>query len=349
LSPNNRVMLGNRRISAEEPTYIIAEIGVNHNGDVDLGHQLIDAARAAGADAAKFQTFQSSLLALETAGKAAYQERATGAGNQSEMLRKLQLPLEAFAEFRAHCSDVGLDFISSAFDDHSLDLIASLDPVCFKWPSGELNNLPLLRLAKTYALPILLSTGMASLTEVSAAIDELRDGPDFVVMQCVSNYPAPIEQQNLRAMPLMGAAFGCPVGFSDHTLGPYAALVARALGMSVLEKHFTLDRRMQGPDHAASMEPTEFSEMVELLRKVEKGLGDGIKRHEDGEADTRSVARKSLVYAADLPRGKLLTESDLVAKRPGTGVGPEKLDLVLGARLNRAVRKDELLDLADVR
>ena len=223
-----QITIGGRRIAADAPTYVVAEIGVNHNGDAALAHRMIDAARQTGADAVKFQTYRTQDLVLESAAKADYQNRTTGLGNQFEMLRALELPFEVFRDLREHCREVGIDFMSTAFDPISLDHVASLDPVCLKWPSGELTNWPMLRQAKATGLPLMLSTGMGSLREIAAAMDLMGADADVVILQCVSNYPAQIEDQNLRVLPVMQAAFGCPVGFSDHTVGPYAALVAKA-------------------------------------------------------------------------------------------------------------------------
>lgn len=341
------IFLGKRRVSAGDPCYIIAEVGVNHNGSIDLAHKMIDAAKVAGADAVKFQTYRTDDLVLATAPKAAYQQDKTGGGSQNEMLRRLELPIEAFLELRRHCSDIGIDFMSTAFDPISLEAVVNLSPVCLKWPSGELNNAPLLSQAARTGLPVVLSTGMGSLTEVAAALDVMQavGNTDVVILQCVSNYPARIEDQNLRVLPAMSQVFGKPVGFSDHTNGPFAAIAARALGMSVLEKHFTLDTAMEGPDHAASITPDEFARMVAVLRAVEAGLGDGVKRPIASEKGIRAVARKSLVYRRSLPRSHVLTDGDLIAKRPGTGVGPDKLDMFLGRKLNRDVEADELLKM----
>ncbi|WP_202865588.1 N-acetylneuraminate synthase family protein [Pigmentiphaga sp. H8] len=342
------IKLGGRQVGANQPTYIIAEIGVNHNGSVDLAHRLIDAAKEVGADAVKFQTFRTEDLILQGTGKAAYQTETTGAGSQYEMLKGLELPFEAFKELKEHCITVDIDFMSTAFDPLSLDFVASLSPTCLKWPSGEITNLPLLRQAAKTKLPVLLSTGMGSIREIATAVEQLPNN-DIVILQCVSNYPARLEDQNLRVLPALQAAFGCPVGFSDHTIGPYAALAARSLGMSVLEKHFTLDQGLPGPDHRASIEPKDFRHMVDILRQLELGLGDGIKRAVVDEQQIKSVARKSLVYRHDLAPGHILTEEDLCAKRPGTGVSPDKIDLIVGLPLTKAVRSNTLLELADVR
>ncbi len=345
------IKLGNRRISADEPCYIIAEVGVNHNGDVDLAHKMVDAAKAAGANAVKFQTYKTDALITANTKKADYQTGTTGAGSQDAMLRQLELPQEVFAGLAKHCRDVGVDFMSTAFDSESLEVVSKLNPVCLKWPSGELTNTLLLRQVAQYDLPILLSTGMGTLTEISAALDLLaaHGTDDVVILQCVSNYPAAIEEQNLRVLPNMAAVFGKPTGFSDHTEGPYAALAARALGMSVLEKHFTMDRTMEGPDHRASIEPAEFSKLVSVLRQVEMGLGDGVKRRLKSEQNILTVARKSLVYLRDLSAGHVLTIEDLTAKRPGNGLPPDEVDTVIGRVLDKAVTRDEQVQRDHVR
>ncbi len=343
--------LGSRRVSAEDRCYIIAEIGVNHNGDVNLAHRMIDAARGAGADAVKFQTYRTDDLVTADAQKAAYQAETTGSGTQAEMLRRLELPIEAFSELRNHCVSAGIDFMSTAFDAESLEAVISLAPTCLKWPSGELNNTALLRQAARSKLPVMLSTGMGSLTEISVAVDQLASEgtSDIIILQCVSNYPARIEDQNLRVIPALSQVFGRPVGLSDHTIGPFAAIAARALGMAVLEKHFTLDRRMEGPDHAASIEPDQFVEMVRVIRAIEIGLGDGVKRSMPSEEGVRAVARKSLVFRQNFPKGHVLTAQDLTAKRPGTGISPDRLDLFLGVPLIQAVMRDELLAMSHIR
>lgn len=343
------IVIGRRRIAADEPAYVIAEIGVNHNGSADLAHRMIDSAKAAGADAVKFQTYRTDALVVASAAKASYQKQTTGDGDQSSMLRALELPFEVFAELKRHCEEAGIDFLSTAFDPESLDFVASLKPVSLKWPSGELNNRTLLEQARRSGLPVLLSTGMGTLAEVEAALGWLGQEAQVVILQCVSNYPAWIEDQNLRVLPTMSTAFRRPVGFSDHTVGPYAALAARALGMSVLEKHFTLDRSMAGPDHSASIEPDDFRQMVSLLRQVEAGLGDGVKRPTASEADVRAVARKSLVFTRDLSSGHMLQAGDLTAKRPASGISPEKADQFIGRILGRDVQADGLLRYDDVR
>ena len=342
------INIAGKLITETSPTYVIAEIGVNHNGDLALAHKLIDAAAKSGADAVKFQTYRTDALVTKGAQKADYQKYYSVGLDQYEMLNELELPFEAFTELRGHCEKIGIDFMSTAFDRESLDFVISLNPACIKWPSGELTNLLLLREATKSKLPILLSTGMGSITEIAAAVDVLNEKTQFVILQCVSNYPARIEDQNLRVLPSLKAAFGCLVGFSDHTIGPYAALVAKGLGMSVLEKHFTLDRNMKGPDHLASTEPGDFKDMIDLLRKVEKGLGDGVKRSVTTEHAIRSVVRKSLFYSRDFPAGHKLNETDLVGKRPGNGIDVKYIHDMIGKTLRKDVLQDEMVKLSDV-
>lgn len=347
LNTHPAIQIGNRRLSADHPAYVIAEIGVNHQGSVEMAHRMVDEAHAAGADAVKFQTFLTDELLLASATQAAYQRAAVGERSQADMVRALELSFADFATLHAHCAEAGIDFLSTAFDPASLDFVIGLGPACLKWPSGEINNWPMLRRAAASGLPILLSTGMASMGEIAGALEQVAGSP-VCILQCVSNYPARIEDQNLRTLPALAAAFGRPVGFSDHTNGPFAAIAARALGMCVLEKHFTLDRTLPGPDHAASCEPAEFAALVQALRQVEAGLGDGIKRPLPVEEDVKAVARKSIVFARDLPAGHVLGPADLAAKRPASGIAPDRIDMVLGLPLARGVVRDAMLCWADV-
>jgi N-acetylneuraminate synthase/N,N'-diacetyllegionaminate synthase len=341
--------IGGRSVSAAAPCYIIAEAGVNHNGSVDLAHRLVDAAHAAGADAVKFQTFRTDALARPDAGKAAYQQDTTGAGSQAGMLRRLELAPGDFAALKRHCDAVGIGFISTAFDPESLELVASLGPACLKWPSGEITSQALLRQAARHPLPVLLSTGMATLAEIDTAVATLRSGATtgICILQCVSNYPAAMADQNLRTIPALSAAFGCPAGFSDHTTGIAAACAARALGMAVLEKHFTLDATMDGPDHRMSLEPDALAGLVQAVRGVEAALGDGVKRPTPAEEDVRRVARKSLVYARALPKGHRIAESDLAERRPADGLPPAAAAMLAGRRLAQAVAEGARVDLGD--
>lgn len=342
--------IGDRRVSAVDPCYVIAEIGVNHNGNVDCARRLVDVAVECGADAVKFQTFRTAELVTQDAPKAGYQAKQTGDGGQAAMLHELELRPADFELLNRHCAERAIDFISTAFDEQSLHDVIALRPKCLKWPSGELTNQPLLRVAAQSRLPIILSTGMAWLSEVATALEflEREHSGDVAVLQCVSNYPAALAEQNLACIATMARAFGLVTGFSDHTEGPWAAIAARPLGMAILEKHITLDRNMPGPDHGASMEPQAFAELIKTLRLVEEAIGDGVKRPTSSEADTRAVARKSLVYATALNAGHVLSAADLKAKRPGNGIGPDSLPLLLGRRLKDAVRSDQMAEFSDV-
>ena len=337
------------RVLGQGPAFVIAEAGVNHNGDLDLARRLVDAAADAGADAVKFQTFRTDALVSGTAPKARYQMETTGgAESQRAMLARLELSAAAHAGLREHATRRGLVFFSTPFDEASADLLAGLGVELLKVPSGEVTNLPLLRHVAAKGRPVLLSTGMSTLDEVATAVDTIRAAgdPPLAILHCVSAYPAPVEDTNLRAMDALRARFGCPVGLSDHSLGLEIALAAVARGAAVLEKHLTLDRALPGPDHRASLPPADFAALVRGVRAVEAALGDGDKRPMPSEIDTRAVARRSLVAARALPAGHRLARGDVAIKRPGTGIAPGELDRVLGRRLTRALAADELIDWA---
>lgn len=325
--------------------FVICEAGVNHNGDLALAERLIDAARASGADAVKFQTFKADLLAGADAALAPYQERAGETGGQAGMLRRLELDEAAHRRLQAHARKAGIEFLSTPFDEASADLLERLDVPLFKLPSGEATNKALVEHVARKGRPVILSTGLCDLEDVRRAVGWVRGAgsPPLALLHCVTDYPAPLDQANLRAMATLREAFGVPVGYSDHTLGTTAAIAAAALGAAVIEKHLTLDKTMPGPDHAASLEPGEFTAMVAAIRGVEKSLGDGVKAPMPCEARNRAAARRSLVAAKDLPEGRVLEKGDLAAKRPGTGMPPYELDAVLGRRLRRALKRDEPL------
>lgn len=301
---------------------------------------LVDAAADAGADAVKFQTFRTDRLAAATAPKARYQERDGAAGeSQADMLRRLELPRAALEAVAERARTRGLTFFSSPFDAESADLLAGLGVPAFKLGSGELTNTPLVRHVARHRRPLILSTGMATLAEVEVAVRAVADvgNEQLVLLQCVSSYPADPAHANLRAMATMAAAFRVPVGFSDHMLENEASLAAVALGASVIEKHLTLDRTDRGPDHAASLDPSGFAALVRGLRIVEAALGDGVKRPTPAEADVARVARRSVVLVRDLPAGAVLEASHLALLRPGTGIEPGALPLVVGRRLARSL------------
>jgi N-acetylneuraminate synthase len=326
---------------------VIGEVALTHDGSLGLAHAFIDAIAAAGADAVKFQTFRTDALVSLAAPKARYQLETTGgAESQRAMLARLELSAEAHESLRAHATRQGLVFFSTPFDEASADLLDRLGVELLKVPSGEVTNLPLLRHLAGKRRPILLSTGMCTLDEVATAVETVRAAgdPPLAILHCVSAYPAPVEDTNLRAMDTLRARFDCPIGLSDHTLGIEIALAAVARGAAVLEKHLTLDRTLPGPDHRASLEPADFAALVRGVRAIERALGDGDKRPMPSELDTRAVARRSLVAARALPAGHRLTRTDVAIKRPGTGLPPADLDRVVGRALTRAVEADELLD-----
>jgi len=327
---------------------IIAEIGVNHDGSVEKARELVRAAKACGADYAKFQTFKAARLASAQAPTAAYQ-KAHHAGGQLAMLARYELSPDQFRGLFDDCRETGIRFLSSPFDPESLAFLIDLGLDTIKLGSGELTNLPLLEQLGRSGVRVIASTGMATLGEVEQAVRVLRAAGcrDLVLLHCVTAYPAPPEQVNLRAMVTLGRAFGLPVGYSDHAPGIAVAAAAVALGATVIEKHLTLDRSAPGPDHAASSEPAELATLVAAVRQVESCLGDGIKQPAPCELPNIAVARKSLVAARDLAAGTVLREGDLVIKRPGDGIPPLHGPHILGMKLARDVARDQVLRWED--
>lgn len=326
------IKIADRNIGANQPCFIIAEAGVNHNGDLNIAHRLIDVAAESGADAVKFQTFAAERLVTSTAPKAEYQLQSTDvAESQYAMLKRLELSEQMHQELIRHCHDKKIIFLSTPFDEESADLLAALNVPAFKIPSGEITNTPFLNHVARKAKPMIISTGMASLSEVESAIRVIiaTSNTQIILLHCVSNYPAEPADINLRAMQTMAQAFGVLVGFSDHTLGIEIALAAVALGACVIEKHFTLDRSLPGPDHQASLEPNELKAMVSGIRNITSALGDGRKQPVPSEANTAAVARKSVIARRTIPRGATLSENDLVLLRPGTGLPPMMLPYLL--------------------
>lgn len=328
----------------------VAEAGVNHNGDHQLAAKLVDNAKRAGADVVKFQSFRAGGLATPYAPKAAYQTRTTADGvTQYDMLRALELDEAAHLQLSRHCSALGIEFLSTAFDLESLAILKSLGLARYKIPSGEITNLPLLRAIADCHAPILLSTGMASLGEIEAAIAVLESRgisrEMITLLQCTTEYPAPAADVNLRAMVNMGGAFGVRYGLSDHTMGWEVAVAAVALGASVIEKHFTLDRSLPGPDHQASLEPDELAQMVRCIRNVEAALGDGIKRLAASESANRRIARRSIVAARAIAKGEPFSEHNLAVKRPGDGLSPMRWDDVLMRVAHRDFAADDQIEL----
>ncbi len=350
MSPDG-VMIGDRRVGAGAPVFVIAEAGVNHDGDVERARQLVAIAAGAGADAVKFQTFQAERVASAGAPKAAYQRRTTPRDEgQQAMLRRLELSREAHEVLKRDCDARKIVFLSTPFDEDSVAFLDTLGVPAFKVASGELTNLPLLRRVAATGKPLILSTGMAYLAEVDEAVRALHaaGNEQLVLLHCVSDYPADPGDANLRAMATMAVAFGVPIGYSDHTLGLETALAAVALGARVIEKHFTLDPTLPGPDHRASLDPGELRRLVEGIRIVERALGDGRKAPAPREMEHRHGVRRSLAARVALAAGTVLTEELLEPLRPATGIPPALLPAVIGRVMRRAVGPGELLSWEDL-
>jgi len=339
------VRIGNHVLGGDAP-FVIAEVGVNHDGDVGKAHELIDVAADAGASSVKFQTFEPSALVAVDASAAPYQEAATGSTTQAEMLEALSLPRAAWAELSDHAREKGLVFLSTPFDLASADLLLGLGVPALKVPSGELTNTPFISRLAAFGVPLLISTGMGSVDEVAAALDAAAAAPGLALFHCVSAYPAPAEDCNLRAIPAMAEQFDVPVGWSDHTPGLTAAVAAAALGATLFEKHFTLDRTAPGPDHAASLEPAELAAYVTAISDSIAMLGDGHKRRMPSEEENAPLVRRGWHAARDLAVGDVLGEDDILALRPESGVSVA-VD-VRGAVVTRAVRAGAALDAESI-
>jgi N,N'-diacetyllegionaminate synthase len=342
------ISIGQRKVGVGEPCFIIAEAGVNHNGSIQMARQLVDVAVKAHADAVKFQTFKPEKVCSPAAPKATYQLQTTGRDeSQLEMGKKLELPFEAFRELQAYCKSKDLLFLSTPFDYDSADFLSELSVPAFKIPSGEITNLPFVEHIARKGRPLIVSTGMSTLDEVDKTVKTIcaTGNQQIVLLQCVSNYPAQPSSVNLRAMHTLAKAFDVPVGYSDHTTGTEIASAAVALGACVIEKHFTINRDLPGPDHRASLEPDELAAMVRCIRNVEAALGDGEKRPALEEANTAAVARRSLVAARYIPAGTVMTEELIVILRPGTGLPPTMRRQLLGRRVRRDIEPGTLLSL----
>lgn len=329
---------------------IIAEAGVNHNGDMDLARQLIDRAAEAGADIVKFQTFISTEMATKASPLAGYQTRSGSTStDQLDLLSRLELSVDDHKLLKDHCAMRGIEFFSTAFDLKSLDLLFSLGFKRFKIPSGEITNLPLLRRIGSFRCHVLLSTGMATLGEIEDAIQVLEtmgtERQKITVMHCSTEYPTAMEDVNLNAMNSIGKAFNVQVGYSDHTQGIEVPIAAVALGAKVIEKHFTLDRNLPGPDHRASLVPHELNLMTSCIRNIERAMGDGIKRPNPNEFKNKMVVRKSIVAREFISRGELFTEKNLTTKRPGTGISPMRWESVVGKIAKRDFQVDEIVEI----
>ncbi|MDY6994262.1 MAG: N-acetylneuraminate synthase [Pseudomonadota bacterium] len=340
--------------SLDDQILLIAEAGVNHNGKIELARRLVDVAAEAGADYIKFQTFKADRLVSKEALKASYQEINTSGGDETQfsMLEKLEIDEEFHKEIMAYCEDKGIGFMSSAFDSQGLKMLFRLGLKVFKVPSGEITNLPYLKTLAGFGCPIILSTGMATNEEIQNALAILeKEGAshsNVTVLHCNTDYPTRFEDVNLTAMNSIKKNFGVEVGYSDHTVGIEVPIAAAALGARVIEKHFTLDRGMEGPDHKASLEPEELKAMVQSVRNIERALGSGIKEPSESELKNREVVRKSIHLATDKSMGELLTKDDLIMLRPGDGISPMKIEEVVGRELSKSLKKGHKLEYSDL-
>ena len=330
-------------------TLVIAEAGVNHNGDIGLALELVKAAAKAGADVVKFQTFRAQKIVTNKAEKADYQKENTEKGeSQLSMLRKLELTPDQHAQLISCCNQCGIKFLSTAFDHDSIDLLASLRLGLWKIPSGEITNLPYIRKIGSFDQPVILSTGMATLGDIESAIHALEEAGvsrnKITVLHCTTEYPAPLDEVNLCAIQSIRKAFGVQVGYSDHTDGIAIPIAAVAMGATLIEKHLTLDCMMEGPDHRASLEPDKFAAMVRGIRAVERAMGDGIKRPMPSEITNIPIARKSIVAARKIHAGELFSADNLTVKRPGTGISPMCWDVLIDRPATRSYVPDELID-----
>lgn len=328
--------------------YIIAEAGVNHNGNINLAKRLVDAAKEAGADVVKFQTFQADNLASKYARKAGYQLHTTSEKEtQKEMLKKLELTYDMHVELIRYCKEIGIDFLSTPFDLDSINLLESIGMKQYKIPSGEITNLPYLRKVGSLKKPVILSSGMSTMEEVKEAVKILKESgaADVSVLHCNTQYPTPMRDVNLNVMNSVRKEIGVRVGYSDHTEGIEVPIAAVALGAEIIEKHFTLDKTMEGPDHKASLEPDELKTMVIAIRNIEMAIGDAEKRPTISEKDNIAIVRKSIVARRCIEAGEIFSDDNITTKRPGTGISPMLWDRVIGTAAKRKYEEDELIEL----
>lgn len=348
----NHVKIANHAIGSGQPCFIIAEAGVNHNGDMDLAYRLIDAAVETGADAVKFQSFVTEDLITSKAPKARYQVETTGEdGGQYKMLKALELTASQQATLKAYCEESGILYLCTPYENTSADMLDLMDVAAFKVASTDTTNTPFLRYLARKGRPIILSTGMSTLGEVEQAVNTLRQaglGDKLILLHCTAEYPASTREVNLRAMLTLQQAFRCPVGFSDHTAGIGASPWAVAIGACVIEKHFTLDCSLPGPDHRASLEPKAFQALVQTIRDLEVALGDGVKRPTVSELPNKRKMQKSLVAARHITKGQIIKVQDLACKRPGEGLAPIWMERVVGKRAAVDIPQEGLLTLSSV-
>jgi N,N'-diacetyllegionaminate synthase len=330
--------------------FLIAEAGVNHNGSLKIAKQLIDAAFRAGADAVKFQSFRTEEIVTPRAPKADYQKKYTGEKSQFDMLKKLEFSEEQFLELVKYAKKKGIMFLSTPFDAGSADFLYGTGMPIFKISSGDLTNIPFLRHVAAYKKPVILSTGMSTLEEIREAVKAVysKGNRRLTLLHCTSNYPAEYKDVNLRAMETLSEKFKLPIGYSDHTRGIEVSVAAAAMGARVVEKHFTLDRKLPGPDHKASLEPGELGQMIQCIRNIEKAMGDGVKKPVSSEDNIKKIARKSIVACCDIPKGTKITEEMLAVKRPGTGILPGDFNKVIGKKTVINIKKDNLIRFKDL-
>lgn len=325
--------------------YIIAEAGVNHNGSLELAKKLCDAAKEAGVDAVKFQTWKTENICTREVELATYQEEniLDKKSSQFQMLKNFELSYDQFSELQAYCKNIGIEFLSTPDEEESLNFLMSLNLPFIKIGSGEITNIPYLRKIASFGKPVILSTGMSSLTQVALAYDTLLSfgAPEVQLLHCTTNYPCPKNEVNLNAMLTLKEAFKCKVGYSDHTLGIEVPIAAVALGAQIIEKHFTLDNTMDGPDHKASLEPHELKAMVNAIRNVEMALGDGIKKPNKSEQEIAKVVLKTIVASRNIKKGERLSENNLIVKRVGKGLSPVYWDILLGTKAVKNYKEDE--------
>lgn len=330
--------------------YIIAEAGVNHNGSIELAKRMVDEAKRAGADCIKFQTFKSENLVSKGAAKAEYQKQQTDANeSQLDMLKKLELSFDEFAALSEYCKQKDIEFLSTAFDFESIDFLVSLHMKKWKIPSGDITNLPYLIKVARLGQPVILSTGMSTMEDINAAVKVLKENgaSEITILHCTTEYPTPYRDVNLNAMKSIQEQFGLPIGYSDHTKGIEIPVAAVAMGAIVIEKHFTLDRNMEGPDHKASLEPNELAAMVSAIRNIEAAIGSGEKMPAESEKKNIAIARKSIVAKRNIPKGAIFTEENITVKRPGYGLSPMRWFEVIGKMALRNFEEDELIEIEE--
>jgi N-acetylneuraminate synthase/N,N'-diacetyllegionaminate synthase len=341
------IQIGNRKIGEDHPVFFIAEAGVNHNGDVDLGKELVAVAKEAGADAVKVQTFRTENIIIPSAPKSSYHIETTGAGQSwFDLLKSQELSKKDHEILIEHANHVGIMFLSTPYDTESVDLLVELEIAAFKVASTDANNIPLLRYIASQGRPIILSTAMCTLEEVEESVSAIRDAgcQDLIVLHCTANYPACLEDANLRAMVTMGRELGLPVGYSDHVPGLTNPIAATALGAVVYEAHLTLDKNMPGPDHRSSLDPDELAEVIRAIRATETALGNAAKTPTESETENRIKLRKSIVAKLDISAGTIVTSDMLTTKRPGSGLAPKHLESLVGKKANVLIRRDALIE-----